>query len=195
MGSGNSLSPIWREAITWTNADLLSNGPSSEIWHYGDVIMGEIASQITSLAIVYSAFYSGADQRKHQSSASVAIVGGGGGGGGNSPGTGEFPPHKWPVTWKCFHLMTSSWMGVPNLSFMRMDMKMSSAKWRQFCPGEMSWYDAWTLRLDTMTPWHGNVFGWIPPTNQQHGSLEIFIIVSQNILLSKQSNGQWSETP
>ena len=27
---------------------------------------------------------------------------------GNSPGTGEFP-HKWPVTRKCFHLMTSSW--------------------------------------------------------------------------------------
>ena len=29
--------------------------------HYGDIIMGAIASQITSLAIVYSAFYSGAD--------------------------------------------------------------------------------------------------------------------------------------
>ena len=28
---------------------------------------------------------------------------------GNSPGTGEFP-HKWPVTRKCFHLMTSSWV-------------------------------------------------------------------------------------
>ena len=39
-----------------------------------DVIMGAIASQITSLAIVYSAFYSGADQRKHQSSASLAFV-------------------------------------------------------------------------------------------------------------------------
>ena len=40
--------------------------------HYGDVIMGTIASQITSLAIVYSTVYSGADQRKHQSSASLA---------------------------------------------------------------------------------------------------------------------------
>ena len=36
--------------------------------------MGEIASQITSLAIVYSAFNSGADQRKHQSPASLAPV-------------------------------------------------------------------------------------------------------------------------
>ena len=36
--------------------------------------MGSIASQITSLNIVYSAIYSGADQRKHQSSASLAFV-------------------------------------------------------------------------------------------------------------------------
>ena len=32
--------------------------------HYGGVIMGEIASQITSPAIVYSTVYSDADQRK-----------------------------------------------------------------------------------------------------------------------------------
>ena len=36
--------------------------------HYDDVIMGAIASQITSPAIVYSTVYSDADQRKHQSS-------------------------------------------------------------------------------------------------------------------------------
>ena len=42
--------------------------------HYGDVIMGTIASQITSLTIVYSTVYSCADQRKHQSSASLAFV-------------------------------------------------------------------------------------------------------------------------
>ena len=42
--------------------------------HYSDAIMGSMASQITSLAIVYSIVYSGADQRKHQSSASLAFV-------------------------------------------------------------------------------------------------------------------------
>ena len=42
--------------------------------HYDDVIKGSIASQITSLASVYSVVYSGADQRKHQSSASLAFV-------------------------------------------------------------------------------------------------------------------------
>ena len=36
--------------------------------------MGAIAFQITSLTIVYSADYSDADQRKHQSAASLAFV-------------------------------------------------------------------------------------------------------------------------
>ena len=41
---------------------------------YCDVIMGTMASQITSPTIVCSTVYSGADQRKHQSSASLAFV-------------------------------------------------------------------------------------------------------------------------
>ena len=57
--------------------------------------MDSIASQITSLTIVYSAVYSGADQRKHQSSASLAFVRGIHRGPANSP-------HKWPVTRKMF---------------------------------------------------------------------------------------------
>ena len=60
-----------------------------------DVIMGAIASQITSLTIVYSIVYSDADQRKHQSSASLAFVRGIHRGPVNSP-------HKWPVTRKRF---------------------------------------------------------------------------------------------
>ena len=71
-------------------------------YHYNDVIMGGvIASQITRLTSVYSTVYSGADQRKHQSSASLAFVLGIHRGPVNSP-------HKWPVRRKCFHLMTSS---------------------------------------------------------------------------------------
>ena len=45
--------------------------PSS---HYYDVIMSLMVSQITSLTIVYSTVYSVTDQRKHQSSASLAFV-------------------------------------------------------------------------------------------------------------------------
>ena len=44
------------------------------ICHYIDVIMTTMASQITSLMVIYSIFYSGADQRKHQSSASLTFV-------------------------------------------------------------------------------------------------------------------------
>ena len=36
--------------------------------------MGAMASQITSLSIVYSDVYSGVDQRKYQSSASLPFV-------------------------------------------------------------------------------------------------------------------------
>ena len=64
-------------------------------FHYCDVIMGTMASEITSLTIVYSTVYSGADQRKHQSSASLAFV----------RGIHRCPvnsPHKWPVTRKMF---------------------------------------------------------------------------------------------
>ena len=42
--------------------------------HYSDVIMSAMASLITTITIVYSAGYSDADQRKHQSSAPLAFV-------------------------------------------------------------------------------------------------------------------------
>ena len=42
--------------------------------HYSDVLMGAMASQITSLRIFYSTVYSGTDQRTHQSSTSLAFV-------------------------------------------------------------------------------------------------------------------------
>ena len=43
-------------------------------YHYSDVIMSEMASQITSVLIVYLTVCSVPDQRKHQSSASLAFV-------------------------------------------------------------------------------------------------------------------------
>ena len=66
-----------------------------KVLHYFDVKMGLVASQITSLTIVYSSVYSDADQRKHQCSASLAFVWGIHRGPVNSP-------HKWPVTRKMF---------------------------------------------------------------------------------------------
>ena len=50
--------------------------------HYSDVIIGAMASPITSFTIAYSTFYSGTDQRKHQSSVSLTSVRG---------------IHRWPL--------------------------------------------------------------------------------------------------
>ena len=63
--------------------------------HYDDVIMTMLAFQITSLTVVYSIVYSGVNQRKHQSSASLAFVR------EIHRGPVNFP-HKWPVTRKMF---------------------------------------------------------------------------------------------
>ena len=82
--------------------------------HYDDVIMSAIASQITSLTIVYSIVDSDADQRKHQSSATLAFVWGIHRGPVNSP-------HKWPVTRKMFPfddvIMTESVAAVDTLNW------------------------------------------------------------------------------
>ena len=72
--------------------------------HYNDVIMGTMASQFTSLTIIYLSIYSGADHRKHQSSASLAFVRG---------------IHRWPWTsneenvpiwWRHHEISAASWL-------------------------------------------------------------------------------------
>ena len=74
---------------------LLSEERSCRTWHnhYSDVTMSAIAPQTTGISIVYSIVCSGVDQRKHQSSASLAFV----------RGIHLWPvnsPHKGPVTRK-----------------------------------------------------------------------------------------------
>ena len=67
--------------------------------HYSDVIMGTIASQITSLTIVYSTIHSDAEKIKAPR---------------HWPLCGEFTGDRWiphingQYRWKRFHLMTSS---------------------------------------------------------------------------------------
>ena len=67
--------------------------------------MTAMASQITSLAVVYSTVYLDADQRKHQSSASLAFMWG-------IHQDRWIPRTKGQLRGKCFHLMTLSWCDV-----------------------------------------------------------------------------------
>ena len=61
----------------------LSLGHLQPRWHHCDVITSAMASQITGISIVCLTVCSGADQRKHQSSASLAFVRG---------------IHMWPIS-------------------------------------------------------------------------------------------------
>ena len=92
-------------SFVFTRAAILSHG-NSELhdlhlctklswFHYSDVITSTMASQITSLTIVYSIVYSGADQKKIKAPRHWSLC-------------REFTsdlwlsPHRGPVTWQMF---------------------------------------------------------------------------------------------
>ena len=77
--SGNVIltTPKWHQDTVWRDNRVTFGG-----LHYNDAIMSTMASEITSLSFVCLDVCSGGDQRKHQSSASLAFVRG---------------IHRWPV--------------------------------------------------------------------------------------------------
>ena len=79
-------------------SNIVENVPvmsGNQAYHYSDVIMNAMTSQITGVSIVCSSVCSGADQREHQSSASLAFVRG-------VHRQSVDSPHKGPVTRKMF---------------------------------------------------------------------------------------------
>ena len=74
----------WGPTTFWLSCKhwLLIQNKATQDCHYSNVIMGDMASQITSISTVCSVVCSGAHQRKHQSSVSLAFVMG---------------IHRWPV--------------------------------------------------------------------------------------------------
>ena len=89
------LSPQWGFLYIFILNQGPDRRPTTVDYSCQSVIMGVMASQITSLSIVYSTVYSSADQRKHQSSASLAFI----------RGIYQWQvnsPHKWPVMQKMF---------------------------------------------------------------------------------------------
>ena len=110
-----------------------------------DVIMGAIVSQITGISIVYSIVWSGADQRKHQSSVSLVFVG----------WIHRWPvnsPHKGPATRKMFPFNDVS-MAMIKLDCLERDLWMKQL-W--------SWNLIWSRQskeMNTVRPVHINVMG------------------------------------
>ena len=95
-------------------AFLYWNGPKWYIrWHYNDVIMGAMAYQITSLSVVYSIVYSGADQRKHHTPRCWSLC-------GEFTGERWIPRTKGQYRGKCYHafddviMETSYSLPIPN---------------------------------------------------------------------------------
>ena len=88
----------WCQALAFLRKSInckTSCFTSRPLRHYSDVIMSEMASQITSFSIVCSTVCPGENQRKHHSSASLAFV----------SGIHRWPlksPHKGSVTRKMF---------------------------------------------------------------------------------------------
>ena len=89
-------------------------------FHYCDVTMGMMASQITSLTIIYSTVYTDGGQRKHQSSASLAFVRG-------IHRVSVNSPHKWPVTGKMFPFEDVIMPSYPLISVKR--QRLSTSMW------------------------------------------------------------------
>ena len=118
-----------------------------DVPHNNDVIMGAIASQMTSLTIVYSTVHSDADHRKHESSASLEFVRGIHRGPVNSP-------HKWPVTRKMFPFddVIMPYVAVSLLlitaSYENVQIWNNFGTWRQY-----NWF-LLNLRLNSWTSCH-----------------------------------------
>ena len=78
-------------SIWWRHHGLVYVSPSINMlidlasWHYSDVTMRAMASQIIGISIIYSTVCSGTDQKEHQKLRTTGLCE------RNSPVTGEFP--------------------------------------------------------------------------------------------------------
>ena len=136
-------------------------------FHYNDVIMSLLAPQITSLTIVYLTIYSGPDQRKHQSFASLAFV----------RGIHRWPvnsPLKWPVTRKMFPfddvMFSAFWLHDNIQSVFRIDqpgpwfnIKMSSYQYRKSHCGDKTVVRSSYLHSGISYTGKMTSFYWISP--------------------------------
>ena len=176
--------------------------------NYDDVIIGAMASQITSLTIVYSAVYSDADQTKHQSSAPLAVVRGIHRGPMNSQ-------HQWPVTRKMFpfddviRILSHIWrlhmlwccMGTESFETIRRSVSwiwLVLANGQVQVHGAVSW---WRHQMETFSALlalcvgNSSFIGEFPSQRPVTRRFGVFCDLRLNKQLSKQSWGWWFEAP
>ena len=145
--------------------------------------MSAMASQIVSLTIVYSAVYSGVDQRRHQRSESLAF----------ERGIHRSPvnsPHKGAVTRKMFPFDDVIMWKTKSISSSP-SAQMTLLHWRRM----MTSSNENIFRVTG--PLCGDFTGhrWIPLTKASDAEVDVFFGVRLNKLLSKQSRGGWFVTP
>ena len=137
-------------------------------YHYSDVIMNTMTSQISSLTIVYSTGYSGADQRKHQNPASLAFV----------RWIHRLPmnsPHKRPVTRKMFPFGHSDINMLMQWKWMMMSSNGNIVRVTGLLWGEPP------------------VIGGFPSQRPVTGIFDVFFHLGLNKRLSKQTRRRWFE--
>ena len=101
--------------------------------------MGAMASQITRLTIVYSTVYSGADQRKHQTSASLAFVRG---------------IHRWPVKSVFDTLYNLNTQGFQTWISKTYELKLVIWYWYRFMSPANTWsIKTWRMKSYFVSTW------------------------------------------
>ena len=133
--------------------------------HYIDVIMSAIASQVTGVSIVCSTIRSGADQRKLQSSASLAFVW----------GIHRWPvnsTHKRPVTRKIFSFdhVIMNWTNDNQLCSETARSNVSVIESKYY---DLNWRNAVLFRLQCVN-------SSLPGQNGHHFADNIFLCILMN---------------
>ena len=199
----NRKSMLSSETVEFSHLQASLQATRSQLYshrtkHYSNVIMGAIASQITSFTTVYSTVYSDADQRKHQSPASLDFVRGIHRGPVNSP-------HKWPVTRKMFpfddiimiiaeRLMTRSMISTDQLGLSI--LKGPSCAIKQISKIFTQWWGPEVPRWEWLpTIWLVQYISRIQIKMSLLPVFDVFFDLRLDKRLRKQWWGWWFETP
>ena len=144
IGSGNGLLPVWHQAITWTNADILSKGPSGT--NFSEII---IRIQLKMSLSKWWPFFPGVNElthwgrSTHTCASNQTTIG---------SDNGLLPGRHQAIIWTNDGILLIGTSGINFseilietllFSFEKMHLKVSSVKWRPFCLGHNALIYPW----------------------------------------------------